>query len=91
MNIFIGIFEEPPNEDAMSEAKEYFDGLYVIDDDTLLIHDKILDSPASVKKFFGLDEDSGTEGVIFKLNGSYSGYYDSGLWEWMRQARTHDS
>lgn len=31
------------------------------------------------------DKDSGSNGVVFKLEGSYSGLADPSLWEWLRK------
>ena len=93
MNLFAVIFRgeaparalEVANTVSRNEAFEISEGVF-------LVHSQI-DSPEILGDMFGMSDDSGSPqiGVVFKLNGSYSGYYHNDLWEWLAEARERTS
>lgn len=62
---------------------------YLITNRSLLIRSSQED-PQQIKENLGIDVNN--VGVVFKLNGSYSGAYFSNLWDWLRgsQSRSDD-
>ena len=67
---------------AYSEAQFYElgDNVFIVADDTLT---------SAVAKAAALTKDQadeGIRGVVFKLNGSYTGFTRQSLWEWLENA-----
>ena len=71
MTLFIGVFEKDLDSNEVAKAQKYFDGIFALDHNVLLIQDDTLTSPAAVSKFLDLTEEDDNTGVIFKLNGSH--------------------
>ena len=91
-NLFAGVLTENREEaarrlrEAYSEAQVYEleENVFIVSDDTLT---------RSVAKAAGLARDQadiGVRGVVFKLNGSYTGYTRQSLWEWLENAEASE-
>ena len=89
MNLFVVIFrgEAPPKALEVANTVSRNEA-YKISEGVFLVHSHI-DNPEVLGDMFGMSDDSRPPqiGVVFKLNGSYSGYYHSDLWEWLAEAR----
>lgn len=90
MHIFLVIFEEAIASEAKEQAAS--DALpmesFLLSEYALLVGSPV-SSPGHLRDLFGLsDESSPTNvGVVFRLNGSYAGYYDAEIWDWLQKAR----
>ena len=51
----------------------------------LVLFQSHVDNPQYLREPLGIDDSSA--GVLFKLNGSYSGYFSKSLWAWLTEAR----
>lgn len=48
-------------------------------------------TPQTIAKEIGLDgSESSASGVVLKLNGSYTGFYEPGVWDWLDLAYERD-
>ncbi|MCY3655033.1 MAG: hypothetical protein OXG95_00255 [Chloroflexi bacterium] len=94
MNVF-AVFHENPREDPFDAQihVDLGDNVYTLSDRLLLIRapDEV---PDSIAERMGFTRESGEAdpaaqrlGVVFKLNASHLGFYHSGLWDWLREAR----
>ena len=85
--VFIAVFEEAivPEVIEKVEASSMTDDVYQLSDEVLLVRADF-DDPKSLSGLLKLSRD-GDAGVVFKLNGSYSGYHDKTLWSWLRESR----
>lgn len=81
MTHFMLIFERGTTVDDLPSEFDVFP----IEDHIILVSTSV-DDAAAVKVLARIGEGART-GVVLKLNGSYSGYYDKELWEWMRKTR----
>ena len=85
-NLFIVVLREP-NQEIKTIIKENFsDRHYELAENSFLIS-----SPGGVQEIsmeIGLGDPSNDEaqGIVFKLNGSYSGRYYSAVWRWLYEA-----
>ena len=59
--------------------------VYQLSNEVLLVRADV-DDPKSLSGLLKLSRD-GDAGVVFKLNGSYSGYHDKTLWSWLHENR----
>ena len=87
MNQFIVVFNEPYS-DMIGASNALIADKYELSDSVLLVR-SVLDSPQQVAAQFNMsDEESGTlsVGVVLKLEGSYYGYNDPSLWNWLSKA-----
>ena len=90
MHLFLVIFKEAIASKAKEQAESTLlsNQVFVLSDNTLVIQAPTSD-PSLLTQMFGLFAEA-TEpniGVIFKLNGTYSGYHRSDLWDWLKEAR----
>ena len=91
MNLFIVIFkDEIPSATLQLARSLYGDGVFELTANELLIR-AYIDDPTQLGKQFGIqvtpETSSPSLGVVFKLNGSYSGYYYANLWDWLTETR----
>lgn len=92
-NLFIVVTEDDVDEDDVEIAGEILDSVYKLDDRVVLIRDSILTDTDLVARLFGLvgseegEEHHGEIGIVFRLNGSHSGYHYEKLWDWLKEAR----
>ena len=87
MYLYMVVFDEALSEDGemlQTIARISEGGPFRLKDCCLLMLTPI-DNPKTIRDLIGIGEDS--TGAVFKLNGSYSGFYDEKLWEWLRVAR----
>ena len=89
MNLFIAIHEAKVTESAVEKVRSLVpNGVYEISDHVLLIRGPFEDASA-VSTLLNLDSHPETPlvGLVFKLNGSYSGYYYNKFGEWLKEAK----
>ena len=90
MHLFLVVFEEAVASEAKEQAESTLlsNQIFLLAENTLLIQAPTSD-PSLLTQMLGLFAEA-TEpkiGVIFKLNGTYSGYHRSNLWDWLKEAR----
>ena len=86
-NTFIVVVEDESKEIVEGQIKNVFpDHHYQIADNCFLISThKSMSGRVSIE--IGIDgENRKAAGAVFKLNGSFAGYTDKSLWDWMDQA-----
>ncbi len=90
MNLFLISFQEPVSSAIKDRAKAAFSSsqVFILSDRLLLVRTSI-ENTKDLSAFFDLtgDGDDPISGVVFKLNGSYYGYYSSSLWDWLAKGR----
>ena len=90
MNLFLVTFQEPISSGLIQRAKTAFspEQVFTLSDRQLLVRSSI-ENTKDLSAFFDLtgEGDDPASGVIFKLNGSYYGYYSSSLWDWLAKGR----
>ena len=80
----VAIFEEPIPDKVVDRAEELFDAENIFSlSNTVMLLRVYLEAPNSLKNVLYLTEGANA-GVVFKLNGSYSGYHDEELWDWLK-------
>ena len=86
MNQFIVVFREPISDSAVANNALIAD-TFQLSDRVLLVLSS-LDSPRHISTLFRMsgEEQDPPIGVVLKLEGSYSGYYEDPLWDWLSQA-----
>ena len=90
MELFLVALTEPLPDKELDEIVNGLQGTSIKVTTANLV---LLASPHSsaehISTAFGFTGESNPErtGVVFKLNGSYFGYYYSSLWNWLRKAR----
>ena len=90
MNLFIIVFHKsitPEIENEVNSAPLVKQAFRVTDHDMLV--QSYVDNSRVIAENIGID--GGLEepplGVVFRLEGSYSGYHDDALWDWLEAAR----
>ena len=87
-NIFAVVLTEGQEKGATLLRKEYPKAaIYELADNVVLV--AMDDLTGDVAKKAALTKERGTEGVrgvVFRLNGSYTGYAPGSLWEWLEEA-----
>ena len=90
MDQYLAVFKEPVAGEVDGElaANVVVNSTYVLSNHSLIIRSHAM-TPKVISDLIGLS--SGAEqhrtGVVFKLNGSYHGYYQSKLWDWLSENR----
>ena len=83
MNFYLVVLAEGITPEVQAKADLLSgDSAYMLTEHSLLVR-SWEDSPKSIRGALGIDESR--TGVVFKLNGSYSGHYSSNLWAWLRE------
>ncbi len=81
---YVAIFEEPIPEDIVKRAEEVVDpgNVYRLSDTVLLLRlgEESTENLGNVLKL----SEQATTGVVFRLNGSYTGYHYEALWDWLK-------
>lgn len=87
-NLFAVVLTEGKEEAAARLRKTYSEAqVYELGENVFIVTDDNLTH--SVAKTAALTKDqseAGIRGVVFKLNGSYTGYTRQSLWEWLENA-----
>ena len=87
--LFLAYFAEPVSDAEVKRAETLFE-TYRLDEKVILLWAKNPIPASAPSDLFRMDEPEGPDdnavtGVVFKLNGSFAGYYDKGLWKWLRE------
>ena len=87
-SLFAVVLTDGQEAGAERLRKEYSDAqVYELGDNVFIVSGDTLSS--SVAKSAALTKEqakAGIRGVVFKLNGSYTGYTRASLWEWLENA-----
>ena len=86
LNIYAVVFTKGA-EKGSSLIKDSYEKTYKIQDDVVLVaSDDLSNEIAEVSALTKEQKEKGVRGAVFKLNGSYTGYAPSALWEWLEFA-----
>ncbi len=88
MPLFVAIFSEPLCDAVMELAQSGpVESAHPIDDHALAIR-SFAQNPQVLGDYFGMnDTPPSRSGIVFKLNGAYFGFQESGLWDWLEENR----
>lgn len=91
MTLYIALLDEPLSQslvDQMNEELKSHEGLFPFGQTAWILKTNISDIEYA-RGIFRLNAESEAPqiGAVFKLNGSYSGYYYAPLWDWLKEAR----
>ena len=82
-----GVMLQAPDPTVITRLKERYPSHYKATDAFYLVaSDEIAQEIATtigVRPGEGSDEQPAVPGVVFRLNGLYSGYFSRSLWEWL--------
>ena len=83
MSIFAVVLEDQNAKITQRIAEKYPDH-YVLNDTCFLVHDEgIANTVSESVGIKGDDRIQGGSGVVFKIDGSYSGRASRSLWDWI--------
>ena len=84
MNLFIAIFDDEIPENLVEKASVMAQDVFRLTERILLIRG-YFDGPSTVSRMLGLHEEEEDRriGIVFRLNGAYSGYYYRRTWDWL--------
>ena len=88
LNLF-AVVHDQSRSDATNDriAHRYGDDQFVVSPTVLLIRSSASD-PDILRTDIGIGEGPGESvGVVFKLNASHAGYFNTQLWEWLKDTR----
>ena len=88
VNQFLVYYRDPPDADKKQqiESATLVNGVYQLSDRDFIIRSDLAD-PKHVCEIVGIttgDQAESVSGVVFRLNGSHWGYFNKGLWSWLR-------
>ncbi len=91
MTMYIALLQEPLTETSVDQMKDELkshEGLFPFGENAWILKTNI-DDIEYAREMFNLSAECETPqvGAVFKLNGSYSGYYYEPLWDWLKEAR----
>ncbi len=90
MDLFIILFQEPipPETVEIVKSPPLGNEVFRLSDRALLVRSYV-DNPKVLSDLTGMSSESESPpvGVVFKLNGSYHGYYHKDLWDWLAENR----
>ena len=91
VNQFVVLFRdiEVPEKIKSCESDLVQDAYVLPGDTAVLLRSPVVDISALVDPLlrYGEGEDDYHAAVILKLNGSYTGYYATSLWDWLDKGR----
>lgn len=83
LNLYAVVFTKGA-EKGSSYIEDSYEIAYKIQDDVVLVaSDDLSNEIAKVSALTKDRKDEGVRGAVFKLNGSYTGFASSALWEWL--------
>ena len=83
MRLFAVILNSP-NEDVEARLREVYPNLYEMGSGAYLVSgDELTENVAIKAGLKGDDRIENARGAVFRLNGAYSGYTATSLWEWL--------
>ena len=84
---YLVVYEEALPSGVLKKAENTFDpeNVYKLTENTLLLRTQS-ESPTLLRDVLDISGASLT-GVVFKLDGSYSGYHYEALWDWLKVGR----
>ena len=87
-SLFAVVLTEAQEVGAARLRKAYTDSqIYPLGDNVFIVADETLTSAVAKEAALTKDQaEEGIRGVVFKLNGSYTGYTRQSLWEWLENA-----
>ena len=89
-NTFVVLLSGPVEDFGERLDAKYPDAWYRYSDGAYLVTDGPNTVTQKVAEDLGIDADSRTSGVVFKLNGAYWGFANRALWEWLRNLKDED-
>ncbi|WP_423906331.1 hypothetical protein [Candidatus Spongiihabitans sp.] len=76
------------NSEVAERIAEHYRFNYPVNEKCFLVHtDDISEKVADTVGFGGENKIENAVGAVFKLNGTYSGFASSGLWEWLEMEK----
>lgn len=88
--LFAVVLTDKQKEGAAFIAKSFSEqNVYHVDENTFVVTHEGLTRDVAKQAGIFKDEDGtpgSTAGVVFKLNGSYTGFSRPSLWEWLEEA-----
>ena len=87
-NLFAVVLTKEQERGAARLRRAYPESaIFQLDENAFVITGDTLSSDVARAAGVGRDsDDEGIRGVVFKLNGSYSGFATPSLWEWLEKA-----
>ncbi|MCY4151374.1 MAG: hypothetical protein OXE94_03955 [Aestuariivita sp.] len=82
-NLHAVVFTEEADKGMKLLKEKYEKNAYKIKNDVMLVASTDLSSQIAEHSSISKKTDDGVRGAVFKLNGSYTGYAQGSLWEWL--------
>ncbi len=86
LNLHVVVFTKEAEKGMALLKKRYEKNAYKIKDGVVLVASNDLSSEIADYSSISKEKDDGVRGAVFKLNGSYAGYAQGSLWEWLEKA-----
>ena len=87
LNLHAVVFTKEAEKGTLMLQDRYGKNAYKLKDGVMLVVSNDLSSDiAEYSSIAKTEEDDGVRGAVFKLNGSYAGYAQGSLWEWLEKA-----
>ena len=83
LNLHAVVFTKEAKKGMDLLKKKYNTNAYIIKTDVMLVASEDLSSQIADYSSISKETDDGVRGAVFKLNGSYAGYAQGSLWEWL--------
>ncbi len=83
LNLHAVVFTREAEKGMALLQKKYDNNSYKIRNDVMLVASNDLSSQIADYSSISKETDDGVRGAVFKLNGSYAGYAQGSLWEWL--------
>lgn len=82
-NIHAVVFTKEAEKGMALLQEKYGNDAYKIKNDVILVASNDLSSQIADYSSISKETNDGVRGAVFKLNGSYAGYAQGSLWEWL--------
>ena len=84
LSIYVVVFTRGSEIGIPLLSDKYEENAFKVRDDVMLVASNGLSSEIAANSSLTKDrEDEGVRGAVFKLTGSYTGYANGSLWEWL--------